>query len=81
MRFLGISLVADESVFSDPDDYPEWFTKVDDDYFRNKMSVELGADKKNPLKIDGDLFRGIVFVPIFDSFSNARVASGQSPWV
>lgn len=81
MRFLGVSLLADESVFQDADDYPEWFTKVDDDYVRNRMSTELGADKKNPLKLDGDLYRGTVFVPIYDSFNNARVASGQSPWV
>ena len=81
MRFLGVSLLADESVFQDADDYPEWFTKVDDDYVRNRMSTELGADKRNPLKLDGDLYRGTVFVPIYDSFNNARVASGQSPWV
>lgn len=81
MRFLGVSLLADESVFQDADDYPEWFTKVDDDYVRSRMSTELGADKKNPLKLDGDLYRGTVFVPIYDSFNNARVASGQSPWV
>ena len=81
MRFIGITLVGDESVFEDADELPGVFTKIDDDQLEEEFSTQLGADKKHPYKIDGDLYKAVAYIPVYDSFSNARAASGQSSWV
>lgn len=80
MRFIGISLIGDESVFNDADELPGVFTKIDDDNFEQTFSTSLGSDKKHPYEIDGDLYRAVAYIPVYDSFSNARTAAGQLSW-
>lgn len=78
-RFAVISVLGDEATFKDPDE-SKAFTEVDDDGIRETFSRSLGTEK-NPLKIEGDLYRTNLFIPLYDSPSLARQAGGNPGWV
>ena len=78
-RFAVISVLGDETTFKDPDENKA-FTEVDDDGIRETFSRSLGTEK-NPLKIEGDLYRTNLFIPLYDSPSLARQAGGNPGWI
>jgi len=78
-RFAVISVLGDETTFQDPDENKA-FTEVDDDGIRETFSRSLGTEK-NPLKIEGDLYRTNLFIPLYDSPSLARQAGGNPGWI
>lgn len=78
-RFAVISVLGDETTFKDPDE-SKAFTEVDDDGIRETFSRSLGTEK-NPLKIEGDLYRTNLFIPLYDSPSLARQAGGNPGWI
>lgn len=78
-RFACISVIGDETSFKDPDENSA-YTKLDDETYEQAFSLGLGSSK-SPLKIDGDLYRANIFIPLYDSPSLARQASGNPSWV
>lgn len=74
-RFMAIGVYGDTKAFKDPDDNQMFFVEVDDDSAEDAISEALGT-QKNPLKLEGDLYKTVIYIPVFDSPTNAMIAGG-----
>lgn len=72
-RFFAVEAIGDESSFKDADDNAQYFTEIDDDSIEEMISVALGT-QKNPLKLEGDIYKTILYIPVYDSPTNAMMA-------
>lgn len=80
MKFAGISIIGDDTVFKDPDDNSDFFMPIEqDDRLTSYISKVLGT-KSDPMDM-GDLYRTMAYIPIYDSPSLAGAASGNFSWI
>lgn len=75
-RFVAFNVMGDEGAFKDPDDHSDVFTEVDEDGVEEMLSKALGDGDKHQLDIEGDIYRTVVYAPVFDSPTNAMMAGG-----
>lgn len=75
MRFATMNVMGDDQVLEDPDDNDYLKLQKENKYITSRVNALLGS-KQVPFK-SGDLYKGMAYVPIYDSPSGARVSSGN----
>lgn len=75
MRFVAINAIGDEGAFVDADDHSDTFVRIDEDGVEDMIASALGTDKRD-MEIEGNLYKTVIYAPVFDSYSNAMMGGG-----